>query len=166
VKTTQTDAWVELAQSLGECEFVARHPGFFLISTEEPVELSTLYDTQVVDFGSNAGRPLGRRRFDVRWIAKAPDSPYPDRVSVGRARNCDVNFRHPSVSKLHAHLRNEHGRLVVSDRRSRNGTRVNGKLVAPDESRPLAAHDKVQFGSVSTLVLDGHELFDLLSRLV
>jgi len=87
---THTEAWVEVAESLGEREFLARHSGFFLISSEEPVELATLFNTEIVDFGSTRARPPSRRKFEVRWIAKAHDSPYPDRISVGRAGNCMV----------------------------------------------------------------------------
>jgi hypothetical protein len=165
LNTTQADAWVELAISLGETEFVARHPGFFLVASEEAIELSTLFDTDVVDFGAGSSI-TGRRKFDVRWITKAADSPYPDRISIGRARNCDLPFRHPSVSKLHAHLQIEGPRLMLIDRKSRNGTRVNGKRLAPDRPHPLAVRDQVEFGRVQALVLDGPELFELLARMI
>jgi hypothetical protein len=164
--TTHTDAWVELAESLGAQQFVERHPGHFLLSSEQAVEPSRVYTTATVDFGAKPVRLPGRRNFEVRWIAKAEDSPYPDRISVGRARNCDISFRHPSVSKLHAHFRVHGNQLTVTDLGSRNGTRINnGIAIAAHQPQPLTSHDRVQFGSVQTMVLDVRELFDLLSRI-
>ncbi len=69
MKTLSASAWMDLARSLSEEEFV------------------------------------GRGGFEVRWIAKSEDSPYSDRFSVGRARNCDIVLRYASISKLHAHFR-------------------------------------------------------------
>src|SRR5262245_48740931 len=50
---------------------------------------------------TSGGQPLAL----VYVVAKAPGNPYLDRISVGRARNCDIVVRDGSVSKLHAHMR-------------------------------------------------------------
>jgi hypothetical protein len=56
--------------------------------------------------------------------------------------------------------------LTVTDLGSRNGTRINnGIAIAAHQPQPLTSHDRVQFGSVQTMVLDVRELFDLLSRI-
>ncbi len=161
--TTETDAWIELADTLGEREFVARHPGFFLVSSDQLGDAGTLFTTDVVDFGKAGARVSRRKAIEVRWIAKPQDHPYSDRISVGRARNCDVSFRHPSVSKLHAHFRTEGGRLTVTDLRSKNGTWINGKVLSADQPIDVRAHDRVRFGAVEALVVEGAEIFELLA---
>ena len=63
-------------------------------------------------------------------IVKRPGTAFPERFSIGRARNCDIVLRHHSVSKLHAHLHANGGRIVrVTDYQSANGTSVNGKSI-------------------------------------
>jgi hypothetical protein len=161
--SVNTTAWVELAQSLGEREFLARHPGFFLLSSHEAAELSTLHGATEIDSGPIR---MVRRKFEVRWIRRTHESEHPKRITVGRGGDCDVSFVHSSVSKLHAYFREDEGQLTVTDLRSRNGTRVNGVAVAANRATPIAAHDGVQFGKVQAMVLDARELFEVLRRMV
>ena len=161
--SVHTTAWVELAQSLGEREFLARHPGFFLLSSHEAAELSTLHGATEIDSGPIK---IARRKFEVRWIRRTHDSEHPDRITVGRGGDCDVSFVHSSVSKLHAHFSYDGGKLTVTDLRSRNGTRVNAVALAPNRPSPVAAHDGVQFGKVQAMVLDARELFAVLRKMV
>ena len=95
-------------------------------------------------------------------IIKAPGNPYPDRISVGRARNCDVVMRDPSVSKLHAHFRVGPMKLELVDIDSQNGTRVNGRALAPHQPQVVEAGDTILFGNVTTRMVDAHMLYDLL----
>ena len=86
------------------------------------------FSTQVVDPVSLKRSTVRRpQNIEVLPVVKAPGNPYPDRVSVGRARNCDVVMRDPSVSKLHAHFRIGGPKLELVDIDSQNGTRVNGR---------------------------------------
>jgi hypothetical protein len=166
-RTTHTDAWIEYSQALGEREFLARHPGCFLLSSDNLVEelsLSSAETTNIVDFArAQKGRPP-RRMVEVRWIAKAEDSSSAsDKISVGRSRSCDICFLHPSISKLHAHFLAQGGALTLTDLGSKNGTRINGTLLSANQPEPVKAHDRVQFGSLQTMVLEASELFQLLS---
>ena len=104
-------------------------------------EQDVQFATQVVDPVS-LKRSAARRAPNVEVLAvvKAPGNPYPDRVSVGRARNCDVVMRDPSVSKLHAHFRVGGPKLELVDIDSQNGTRVNGRALAPHQ--PAAGLDR------------------------
>ena len=165
---THTQAWGDVVRSLSQREFVKRHPGFFLLSTSDPAELSTLFQTMVVakdDKSPNrASRSAGRRAFEVRWIHKAEGSTEePDHVTVGRASQCDITFRHPSVSKLHARFKVEKNKLWIIDAGSRNGTSVNGQQITGDKPHDLVQRDRVQFGSVSCMVLDSAALHECLS---
>ena len=161
--SVHTTAWIELAQSLGEREFLARHPGFFLLSSHEAAELSTLHGATEIDSGPIR---VVKRKFEVRWIRRTHESDHPNRITVGRGGDCDVSFVHSSVSKLHAYFREEGGRLTVTDLRSRNGTRVNAVAISANKATPVAVHDGVQFGKVQAMVLDARELYAVLRRMV
>jgi hypothetical protein len=66
-------------------------------------------------------------------------------TTVGRGRYVDIQLADPSVSMLHAELIRRGPYVYVTDLGlSRNGTRVNGRLVA---RRLLADGDVVTFGS-------------------
>ena len=69
----------------------------------------------------------------------------PEVTTVGRGRFTDVTLADPSVSALHAELVRRGPYVYVSDLGlSRNGTRVNGRLVA---RRLLSDGDALTFGS-------------------
>jgi len=68
-----------------------------------------------------------------------------DVTTVGRGQAVDVHLDHPSVSKLHAEIVRRGAYAYVSDLGlSRNGTRVNGRVVA---QRLLENGDVISFGS-------------------
>jgi transcriptional regulator with GAF, ATPase, and Fis domain len=53
-----------------------------------------------------------------------------ERVVVGAAASCDVAVEDPYISAVHCDIeRRPHGRLLVRDRRSKNGTFVNGNRI-------------------------------------
>lgn len=126
-------------------------------------------ESQPFAFRTVAATPAAHRKppppgmaSEVFEIVKAKGNPYPDQISVGRTRNCDVVLRNPSVSKLHAHFRHdEQRRLVLIDNGSQNGTRVNGKLLEEGEPQVVAVGDVLQFGRLTTTLLDAARFFDL-----
>jgi hypothetical protein len=68
-----------------------------------------------------------------------------DVTTVGRGRSVDVHLADPSVSRLHAEIVRRGPYAYVTDLGlSRNGTRVNGRLVA---RRVLEEGDVLTFGS-------------------
>jgi hypothetical protein len=69
----------------------------------------------------------------------------PDVTTVGRGSHADIRLADPSVSVLHAELVRRGPYVYVSDLGlSRNGTRVNGRLVG---RRLLSDGDALSFGS-------------------
>jgi DNA-binding CsgD family transcriptional regulator len=69
----------------------------------------------------------------------------PDVTTIGRGRYTDIRLADPSVSILHAEIVRRGVYVYVSDLGlSRNGTRVNGRLVA---RRLLCDGDALTFGS-------------------
>jgi pSer/pThr/pTyr-binding forkhead associated (FHA) protein len=53
-------------------------------------------------------------------------------VTVGRGPTADIQLVHPLVSRLHAELSMQDGRLLIRDLGSRNGTVVNDELLRSD----------------------------------
>jgi hypothetical protein len=111
-----TNELTELANKLGPEEFAHRFPHLFLVfyETIDTVGVSS-FATQVISKDAARGRPTSQMRAVP--LIKAPNNPYSDRISLGRARNCDVVLRNPSVSKLHAHIRKEPKRYLGGHRR-------------------------------------------------
>jgi pSer/pThr/pTyr-binding forkhead associated (FHA) protein len=167
---THTNAWAEHARTMAEKEFVARYAGYFLLVSLEPVEVPTMLDTLSGEQAAALKNKIGRRSFEIRRIEKSKDvtkdGPERDKVLVGRTRSCDVGFRHPSVSKVHACFQSKGKGLMVTDLRSRNGTRLNGDILESEIAHPVQVKDRVQFGSVGCLVLDAPALYDFLMKTV
>lgn len=153
-----------LANDLPKEEFVARLPHLFLIFHEAQDGISPVqFVTQMVSRKEAQKRPTGVMK--VLPLVKAPTNPYSDRISIGRARNCDVVLRDPSVSKLHAHVRREpNGTWVIIDLDSHNGTAVSSVPILPSRPEPLRSGDLVTFGGVTVRVVDSAQLYQVLTR--
>jgi hypothetical protein len=83
-------------------------------------------------------------------LRKRVEAAFLSSISVGRARNHDIVLRHGSVSKFHANLEIEDGRLFIKDAGSRNHTFVNHeRVISRVEVKP---GDNVRFGWVEALV--------------
>ncbi len=103
-------------------------------------------------------------KCDVFAVVKGVDNPWPERISVGRARNNDIVLADSSVSKLHAHFRcDAGGRYLVADAGSRNGTLVNARPLAAGETAAVQSGDVVVFGRIQVTFLDAGAFFDLIS---
>lgn len=73
-------------------------------------------------------------------LSKRPDGPFPDHISLGRARTNDVSINFPRVSKLHAILTWNAERTVfnLTDMETTNGTTIdNVRLKAQVTARPF-----------------------------
>jgi len=79
------------------------------------------------------------------------------RVVVGRNSDfSDVPVKHDSVSRQHLHFELKDSGIVVADRHSSNGTKINGKsLGKPFQSQSLREGDSIQFGELTASVRRG-----------
>jgi hypothetical protein len=85
---------------------------------------------------------------------------YTDRISVGRATNNDVVFRHASVSKSHAYFEcDDEDLFYVTDANSTNTTRLGGQPVRPTQATPVRPGDVLRFGDVEALLCTGRILW-------
>jgi hypothetical protein len=73
------------------------------------------------------------------------------RFDIGRSTECHLVLDDPSVSRLHATIHNEDGRLTVEDRGSRNGVVVNGTRISGRQV--LGDGDRISFGQQSLRVV-------------
>lgn len=99
-------------------------------------------------------------------VTKRPESPWQDRILIGRALNSDIVLRDQSVSKVHAHIS-----VLVADtpllhaRKSTNGTYLNDRLLTPaGDGVPLRSGDILQFGNVICEFILNADLYRLMSR--
>jgi len=170
------EQWLALKLGQGRRQFIEAHPVPFLVWKEGPASEfprspgDTLRPPNVAfHTGQSRGSirisvPLASiERARVYAVQKGPDRPFPERVSVGRAPNCDIVLREASVSKLHAHFVHVSAtNAELADAKSSNGTRVNGVIVSAGERRKVEVGDKVTFGAVTLEWVDAETLYDLL----
>jgi hypothetical protein len=159
-----TETLVDLAHAVSREQFIAQLPHRFLVLATPLVDEDPGgFATRVIDpmtLKKRALRPA--KNVDVIEVVKAAGNPYPDRISIGRARNCDVVLRDPSVSKLHAHFRVGVPQMELVDIDSQNGTLVNGRKLAPHQPAAVSPGDQLTFGNVVTKLVDANALYDLL----
>jgi hypothetical protein len=151
-------------RSTGREQFLSvhRHRHFLLITASGGIDDEGGFNTLVAEPFKGKGRSGFSREMSVLAVAKAEGNPYPERISVGRARNCDVSIRDPSVSKLHAHFKErDGGGYELVDLDSQNGTCVNGKPLSPNRGERVSSGDVLLFGNVSCKLLNAGLLYDL-----
>lgn len=65
-------------------------------------------------------------------------------LTIGRLPDCELSLNHPTVSRIHAGIKEEHGVFYIFHLSPSNSTTVNGALV--EEKAALADGDVVQIG--------------------
>ena len=71
-------------------------------------------------------------------------------MTMGRLGNNDLLLRDNRISRNHAQIIREDGRLILVDLESRHGTFVNGQKVT---RHLLAPNDRIEFGVADSYVL-------------
>ncbi len=74
----------------------------------------------------------------------------PTPVTIGREEDNHIRLNDERVSRFHAKVQEDEGRIILTDLESTNGTRVNGRLV---QSHPITAGDEIILGSMRVAVL-------------
>ncbi len=161
----------ENTRALPKPEFVARLPWLFLLFSARTgagmgfnTTVATLDEMRSHDVDPSDPASLdGDMGAEVLALCKAPGNPYSERISLGRARNCDLVVRDPSVSKLHAHfLRLPSGGFELADLDSQNGSLVDGRPLKPHAAVTVKVGSALRFGAVVAHLVDASRLYDLL----
>ena len=167
------DHFRERARRWGRDRFCEKQAGLYFVkrptadlaSTSEAEPAPIDYHTTAMPL-SAPEQFLDLGTFAAEWrivaVKKRPGNPFPERLGIGRAPNCDIVLRLSFVSKLHAHLVVEEGQpLRLVDVESANGTSVNGRRVTPNRPVDVKVGDRVQFGALALVLVDAAALFDL-----
>lgn len=160
--------WLDNARRCSVEAFAADYKGLYFLAeiVAVPDAIPLVFETDLPPHAPEVSTLAAPRTPQVIPIAKSARSPYTDRISIGRARSCDIVIRHSSVSKLHAYIRlSEDGRLRIVDLDSRNGTLLNTRELVPNVPEPLCAGDVVVFGSITARAMDAVDLHKALMRL-
>jgi DNA-binding NtrC family response regulator len=73
-------------------------------------------------------------------------------VTLGRARESDIQIIDPSVSRQHARLHIGGASIVIEDLGSANGTRVRGELLTSGQRTELPAGESIELGSAIVML--------------
>lgn len=171
------ETWTKDRASNTRDQFRSRHPYAFLVwspsfkSRAENVRPSVQQlafhtqvhgpDTKLVPVSPSTGHDA----ILILPLRKAPESPFQDRVSVGRAPNCDLVVRDSSVSKLHGHFRDiTTNAAVFTDAKSANGTTLDGVKLEPGVATPIGEFCVISFGRVRLRLLSPGAVYDWLGQ--
>lgn len=139
------------ALAMGPEPFGERHGRYFFVHISSK-GIASPEDPQWMTMNlSEFARVAVTTEEQVSWavsIQKRPGNPEPDRISVGRARSCDIVLRYPYISKIHAVVLEKDDRHSLMDMGSSNGTRVNGVELDKGGKVRLELGDTVQFGEL------------------
>ena len=94
-------------------------------------------------------------------LAKKPGASFPDRITIGRTENNDVVIADPSVSRLHAYVR-QASDWVIADAASKNGSWLGLDALEPRREAALAPGAVIRLGDVELRFYRSTDLFDLL----
>ena len=157
----RVEHYISLARESDGPTFLGQVPGHFLLKRPTPgasqraspeIRFQTAFARFDVD-------PYAAQ-YVLLPVAKRAGNPYPDRISIGRATNCDIVLRVPFVSKIQAHiLPQPDGSFAIRGNRAVNMTRLNARQLAPDTSHPLRLGDKVGFGPMEFEFIDAAGLY-------
>jgi len=143
-------------QQLYPHHFLYKHPKAAMASRSGDHEID--YATRAIDLNFDP-MPNVTQLVPVK---KNPDNPFPDRLTIGRATNCDVVIRFAFISKVHAHLFVQGDKLTLRDNKAANGTFHNHKKLDPAGSRSIKLGDTLGFGALELELIDSGRLYQLL----
>jgi hypothetical protein len=168
------EQWRKSLEGVTRQQFVARHPHTFLVwAPKLSADAISHITSQKMGFHTQVhGTQLKQHvhasadsddEVLVIPLVKAPGNPFPERISVGRAPNCDIVLRDPSVSKLHGHFRDiTPDSAVFTDAKSANGTRLNGAAVAAGAAIEVKTFSYLTFGRIRVQLLSSADVYDWL----
>jgi hypothetical protein len=87
-------------------------------------------------------------RFRLRFLLQEFDLGGPE-VVIGRSSECQITIEDPLISRKHARIVIDADEARVSDMGSRNGVRVNGRLVKGEQT--LKDGDRIRLGTQELL---------------
>lgn len=156
-----SDEYLALAERMTSAEFEE-----YLAGGDSGASFWLVYSHAVDQLFPAEPQPLSQqatRRLAIAPIKKRAGNLSSDRVSVGRARNCDICLRAPSVGLLHACIYAElDGTLMIVDSHTHNGTEIDGRRIPAKQPVPLSVGNSITFGSLIVHLVDSNRLYQVL----
>ena len=156
--------YLRKARGVTQATFQQLYPHYFLFKHAKAAMASRSgdheidYATRAIDLNFD---PMPNV-MQVVAVKKNPDNPFPDRLTIGRATNCDVVIRFAFISKVHAHLFVQGDKLTLRDNKAANGTFHNHKKLDAAGSRSIRLGDTLGFGALELELIDASRLYQLL----
>ena len=140
----------------------------FLLSNPEPVfVVEPFIQDDRAKFHTTAGAGAPGTTHSIARVRKREGAnAFGIMVTIGRAKNNDIELLAPDVSKFHAYLmQGPDGSWSITDAGSTYGTQVAGRRLQPKTDRvQLKVGDKVSVGSVAMTFLGPSEFYDYLKN--
>ena len=154
--------------TLGREDFLAAAAPAVLVRYRAPGPDPTTTGTRTMAFDMTVDEAISHGRLppdptemELYPLTKKPGASFPDRITIGRTVNNDVVIADPSVSRLHAYVRQAPG-WVVADAGSKNGSRLGDLALEPRREVALAPSSVLRLGDVQLRFCLSVELFDML----
>lgn len=141
--------WIEVAKKSSRERFLVAQPDPMLLFNPPDLTAERTFRTVV-----GGVEPTARQKsFTVMpetvcvAVKKRTESPYSDRISVGRTSNSDIYLAYANVSKLHAFFSwtPDRSQLMLTDAGSTNGTFIDGERISPRRPEVLTSDVFINF---------------------
>jgi len=163
------DVYVDAVRHHERSGFVAAHPDpVLVVAVKEGTDDSwRTFSTVQLSRSAVSGEPmpLMASRYRVVTVRKVKQSPFADRITLGRAANNDLIVKDGSISKLHACFRVGADGVSMTDLGSKNGTMHGERVLRENETVALKPGDALRLGSVSAVFQDSAGFYDFLAAL-
>jgi pSer/pThr/pTyr-binding forkhead associated (FHA) protein len=143
-------------QQLYPHHFLFKHPKAAITANAGDQEFD--YATRSIDINFDPMPNVTQ----VVSVKKNPENPFPDRLTIGRATNCDVVIRFAFISKVHAHLFVQGDKLTLRDNKASNGTFHNHVKLDAGGARSIKLGDRLGFGALELELVDAARLYQIL----
>lgn len=171
---TTLDEWRRTRANTTRTDFIALHPYSFLVSASagvgsipnQPMSVVRPTEFRTVthkEYNATKAETPGLELPLILPLRKGEGRPFPERISLGRATNCDLVIRDASVSKLHGHFRDvSMTNALFTDAKSSNGTRLDGTLIQPGAATEINTNTLLTFGRVQLVFMSPGDVYDWL----
>jgi hypothetical protein len=113
-----------------------------------PIAAEASFSATVVQERASTGNAdIANYAGRMAFLCKRPGNPFPQVISVGRARNNDLVVALQSISKLHGIFTRVGDDWILGDHGSTNGILVDGERLETRGKRKLVDGNLLRFGA-------------------
>lgn len=146
----------EFLAAAGPAAFV-RYPSRVLVGMLNGER--TLSFEETLDMGGPGPHADLAAELEVFPLVKKPGASFPDRITIGRTQNNDLEIIDHSVSRFHAYVRQAGAGWVVADAGSKNGSWLRGAALEPRREQQLPSKAVLRLGEVDLTFFVASDLY-------